>query len=75
MVHCRGSMVATQIVQLSAPLDVQDLQIVWLAPIACSSWSLVMTRTVEGMAQASYLSPDDGKLPLPVQESHLAGER
>ena len=32
MVHCRGSMAATQIVQLSAPVDVQDLQIVWLAP-------------------------------------------
>jgi multidrug efflux pump subunit AcrA (membrane-fusion protein) len=32
MVHCRGSLVATESVQLSAPIDVQDLQIVSLAP-------------------------------------------
>ena len=31
MVHCRGSLVATESVQLSAPVDVQDLQIVSLA--------------------------------------------
>ena len=32
LVHCRGSLVSGKSVQLSAPLDVQDLQIVWLAP-------------------------------------------
>ncbi|MBV9302507.1 MAG: efflux RND transporter periplasmic adaptor subunit [Acidobacteriaceae bacterium] len=31
-VHCRGNLVATESIQLSAPVDVQDLQIVWLAP-------------------------------------------
>jgi HlyD family secretion protein len=32
LIHCRGNLVATESVQLSAPMDVQDLQIVWLAP-------------------------------------------
>ena len=32
VVHCRGSLVSGKSVELSAPLDVQDLQIVWLAP-------------------------------------------
>jgi HlyD family secretion protein len=32
MVRCRGELTARRSVQLSAPLDVPDLQIVWLAP-------------------------------------------
>jgi HlyD family secretion protein len=32
MVRCRGELGAHRSVQLSAPLDVPDLQIVWLAP-------------------------------------------
>lgn len=32
MVHCRGNLVAGRSVQLAAPVDMQDLQIVWLAP-------------------------------------------
>jgi HlyD family secretion protein len=32
LVHCRGSLVAGKSVQLVAPLDIQDLQIVWLSP-------------------------------------------
>src|SRR5438270_4513968 len=31
-VPCRGQLIAARSVQLSAPLDVADLQIVWLAP-------------------------------------------
>ena len=31
-VHCRGSLVSGKSVELAAPLDIQDLQIVWLAP-------------------------------------------
>jgi HlyD family secretion protein len=31
-VQCRGNLVAAQLVQLSAPIDVKDLQIVWLVP-------------------------------------------
>jgi HlyD family secretion protein len=32
LVPCRGQLIAAYSVQLSAPLDVSDLQIVWLAP-------------------------------------------
>ncbi len=32
LVHCRGQLVAARSVQLTAPIDVEDLQIVWLAP-------------------------------------------
>ncbi len=32
LVNCRGSLVSNKTVQLSSPLDVQDLQILWLAP-------------------------------------------
>ena len=32
LVHCRGSLVAGHSIQLNAPVDIQDLQIVWLAP-------------------------------------------
>jgi multidrug efflux pump subunit AcrA (membrane-fusion protein) len=32
LVHCRGSLVADHSIQLAAPVDIQDLQIVWLAP-------------------------------------------
>ena len=32
LVHCRGSLVAGHSIQLAAPIDIQDLQIVWLAP-------------------------------------------
>ena len=32
LVHCRGSLVAGHSIQLAAPVDIQDLQIVWLAP-------------------------------------------
>ncbi len=34
MVRCRGELTARRSVQLTAPLDVPDLQIVWLAPVA-----------------------------------------
>jgi len=34
MIHCRGSLTARRSVQLTAPVGVQDLQIVWLAPPA-----------------------------------------
>jgi HlyD family secretion protein len=32
LVRCRGNLTAARSIQLSAPADVQDLQIVWLAP-------------------------------------------
>jgi hypothetical protein len=32
MIHCRGALTARRSVQLAAPVGVQDLQIVWLAP-------------------------------------------
>src|ERR1700689_4496472 len=32
MVHCRGELKARRSVQLTAPVNVPDLQIVWLAP-------------------------------------------
>lgn len=32
LVHCRGELTASRSVQLISPLDVADLQIVWLAP-------------------------------------------
>jgi len=32
MIHCRGALSARRSVQLTAPVGVQDLQIVWLAP-------------------------------------------
>ena len=32
-VRCRGALEAARRVQLTAPLDVPDLQIVWLAPV------------------------------------------
>ena len=32
LVHCRGSLTARRTVQVTAPVGVQDLQIVWLAP-------------------------------------------
>ena len=32
LVRCRGELVARRSEQLTAPLDVPDLQIVWLAP-------------------------------------------
>ncbi len=32
LIHCRGSLAARRSVQLIAPVGVQDLQIVWLAP-------------------------------------------
>jgi hypothetical protein len=32
LIHCRGALTARRSVQLTAPVGVQDLQIVWLAP-------------------------------------------
>ncbi len=32
LVHCRGSLTARRTIQITAPVGVQDLQIVWLAP-------------------------------------------
>src|SRR5581483_9077045 len=32
LVHCRGELTAHRSIELTSPLDVSDLQIVWLAP-------------------------------------------